>query len=96
MYEKIFELYAACVQGKGYGASIIKNEIKQSLCFTKNIHYWLSICGNTGKYSQYFLSNLSNFEMQIFKPSNVNMQKLNNVLRDYLNVMVHFFALSNE
>jgi len=94
---KLLEKLAAYAQGKGYGASSIKNEVKQSLCFTKKDSILaIDIGGNIGNYSQELLRQSPNSEIHIFEPSKVNIQKLNQSFHNQPNVKVQPFALSDE
>jgi FkbM family methyltransferase len=91
------EKILAYVQGKGFGANNIINEVRQTLRFTKNnLKLVIDVGGNIGNYSQELLRKSPNLEIHIFEPSMVNIKKLNQAFCNYPNVMVQPFALSDE
>jgi FkbM family methyltransferase len=74
---RLLELVCAGVQGKGFGASSIGQEVKlllQALGRTPQLA--IDIGGNTGEYTAELRRKSSRLEIHTFEPSSINIQKL--------------------
>jgi len=90
------ERKAAFKQGKGYGASTIKEEVKFCLKLL-NIKpsILLDIGANVGEYTQEVLKMFPNIDSFLFEPSSVNQSILHNKFKKLQNIKINNCALSN-
>lgn len=92
LIEKIF----AFLQGKGYGASSIKQEVKLALQKTiNNPRLAIDIGGNVGNYSRALRLKNLDLEIHIFEPSKTNLVKLNNAFSNDPLIIVNHCGISN-
>jgi FkbM family methyltransferase len=90
------ERMAAYAQGKGYGATTIKqeNNLVQKL-LSKTPTLAMDIGGNIGEYSAELRRRNPNLEIHVFEPAATNIEKLEQRFRDDQKITVLPFALSN-
>lgn len=73
----LFELFITLIQGKGYGSTSIKREVKSIKKFIKsNPNLILDIGGNKGIYTEELIKYFPNTEIHIFEPSATNVSIL--------------------
>ncbi|WP_454801787.1 FkbM family methyltransferase [Mucilaginibacter phyllosphaerae] len=88
------ERICAELQGKGWGANTIKQEVKVLNKLLKNPALAIDIGANVGDYSIALQNAFRNIEIHLFEPSKVNYQKLLNRFNDK-KVIINPLAVSN-
>lgn len=92
----VFERFFSYLQGKGYGASSIKQEVNLALRMTiNNPTLAIDIGGNVGKYTKALQFQNPGLEIHIFEPSKTNLLKLNSSFGNDPNVRVNHCGISN-
>lgn len=92
-----FEEMAQIMQGKGFGAGSIEQEIEVVLSLLgKKPELAVDIGGNIGTYSAEIRRRNPNVEIHIFEPSKTNLQKLHNCFDKDCKIQILPYAVSNK
>ena len=92
----LIERSAAYLQGKGYGAVSIANEIKSVHAqLRKPARLAIDIGGNVGEYAAALRARNPTLEIHVFEPSPTNIEKLADRFRKDTNVYLNPYAVSD-
>ena len=91
------ELYAAKMQGKGWGGETMQQEVESCLSLlNRPPNVLIDIGGNKGIYTETLLRRFPGTPCHIFEPASTNIEILNNKFGDTPNVTVNANALSKQ
>lgn len=91
------EMLSSMLQGKGWGSSTIKDEVRACLSILKYPPKTLiDIGANKGIYTQEVRKKVPKIECHLFEPSAINIQALNQKFLNLDKVFINKFALSNK
>lgn len=93
----LIERKSAWIQGKGYGASSIKSEVRAVSRFMgKSPRLAIDIGGNVGDYSVALKEKYPLLDIHIFEPSKINVKKLKNRFSNQPNIKIEPRAVSDR
>jgi FkbM family methyltransferase len=93
----LIETYAQQMQGKGWGAVTVVNEVDEILrLFDPQPILAIDVGGNVGDYTAELIRRIPDLEVHVFEPSRTNTDKLSNRYAGYRDVHVTPLALSDN
>lgn len=94
---KLLEFIGTRAQGKGFGSSSLKHEIKLATkLLSRNPNLVIDIGANVGLYSEKLIEVFPDIELHLFEPSSLNYEKLKNKFKNQKNIHICSSAISNK
>ena len=91
------EIYAANLQGKGWGTATIDSEVNSCISLVRGEpNVFVDIGGNKGYYTEAVLRKFPGTECHIFEPSSANLEILRSKFDNMPNVIINGKALSDK
>src|ERR1700748_2775122 len=89
------ERVCAGLQGKGWGADTVEQEVNRLKRFIANPVLAIDIGANVGNYTEQLQKKFKGIEVHLFEPSKLNIEKLSTRFNS-INVVINQVAVSNK